>query len=400
MLSGLIIYKLVALKLGASTLGILGQFVSFLSIIIILSTAGIGQGITKLVSENRENSVFLTKILSTAFIVMLIAIFLIIISLYTFSNYIFSTLFYIDDVHVMFKYLFCLFIVFISFSQFMSSIILGLKEIKIYSISVSFNSLLSIFLSYVLINYYGLYGAFFSLFVGYLFEFSILFLYFIRNNLYTLVTIQCSKDILIKYFNYALMFIFSAFLIPSVQIIVRKMIGNNYSLVDIGYWEALVKISSIYISFISVFLSAYYFPHLSDKKDDQIVAEVIKFLKVLTPVLIIMFLFIYIFNDIIIKVLFTDEFLIIKDYLMIQQIGDFFRILSFLIGYITIVKMWTKIYIVFEIFHSFLFIAITYFFISILNGFYAASIAYSITYFIHFIINCIIFYKFRKKVMN
>lgn len=57
-----------------------------------------------------------------------------------------------------------------------------------------------------------------------------------------------------------------------------------------------------------------------------------------------MFLFIYIFNDIIIKVLFTDEFL------MIQQIGDFFRILSFLIGYITIVKMWTKIYIVFEIF--------------------------------------------------
>lgn len=79
----------------------------------------------------------------------------------------------------------------------MSSIILGLK-------SVSFNSLLS----YVLINYYGLYGAFFSLFVGYLFEFSILFLYFIRNNLYTLVTIQCSKDILIKYFNYALMFIF------------------------------------------------------------------------------------------------------------------------------------------------------------------------------------------------
>jgi PST family polysaccharide transporter len=397
----LIIYKIVAVTLDVKAIGQLGQFISLMSIIMILSTAGINNGVTKLVAESKHDNEKLIATIQTAFYIISIFSILLIGLLFIFSELIFTKLFYLDNIEPWFKYFFISSILLIASSQFFLSIINGFKNTKIYSFTISVGSIISILFAYPLIQSYGLYGAFTTLIINYIAQSLYLFLLFKKTNIFKkeFFKYQYSSDILAKYINYALMFIVSALTIPIVHIIIRNMVGDSFSETDVGYWEALMKMSNLYVTFIGVFLSVYYLPHLSDKSDREIIVEVHKFFKILFSFLLVIFSFIYIFKIYIIQILFSDKFLIVTDYIYIQQIGDFFKLLSFIFGYIIIIKMWTKTYIIFEIFHSIIFILLGNYFIYNTNGFYGASIAYSITYFIHFVINISIFYNFRKKVL-
>lgn len=75
MLASLVLYKLVAIKLGAEGIGQLGQFVTLVSIVLIISNAGINNGIIKLVAQNKFDLVELRKVIQTAFVIIFISAF-------------------------------------------------------------------------------------------------------------------------------------------------------------------------------------------------------------------------------------------------------------------------------------------------------------------------------------
>ncbi len=399
MLASLVLYKLVAIKLGAEGIGQLGQFVTLVSIVLIISNAGINNGIIKLVAQNKFDLVELRKVIQTAFVIIFISAFFCIITFFFILNYIFTTVFYLEILDSNFFIIFLISIFFISMSQFMLSIINGFKHTKIYAVSISIGSILSIISSFFLIQKFGLYGAFYSLLLNYCIQ-SIFLFYIVKYKLCIDIFFKFNLNIEIfkKYLNYSIMFIFSAVAIPFAQIIIRHFIGDNYSLKEMGYWESLFRISSIYITFISVFFSIFYLPHLAERNDREIANNGIKILKILTVLLLIMFFIVFLLKDFIITLLFSDDFLIISNYIFIQQIGDFFRILSLSIGYIIIVKMWTKIYLIFELIHFPLLILLSYVFLKLTGDFKGASIGYAITYFLLFVINISIFYRFKRGI--
>ncbi len=399
MLASLVLYKLVAIKLGAEGIGQLGQFVTLLSVVLIISNAGINNGIVKLVAQNKFDLVELRKVIQTAFVIIFISAFFCIITFFFMLNYIFTTVFYLEILDSNFFIVFLISIFFISMSQFMLSIVNGFKYTKIYAVSIAIGSVLSIISSFFLIQKFELYGAFYTLLVNYFIK--IIFLFYIvkyKLNINSFFKFNLNTEVLKKYLNYSLMFIFSAIAIPLAQIIVRHFIGDNYSLKEMGYWEALFRISSIYITFISVFFSIFYLPHLAEKNDREIINNGIKILQILTVLLSIMFLIVFLLKDFIITLLFSQDFLIISNYIFIQQVGDFFRILSLSIGYIIIVKMWTKIYLIFELIHFLLLILLSYVFLKLTGDFKGASIGYAITYFLLFVINLNIFYRFKRGI--
>lgn len=399
MLASLVLYKLVAIKLGAEGIGQLGQFVALLSVVLIISNAGINNGIVKLVAQNKFDLVELRKVIQTAFVIVLIStIFCIFISFFI-MNYVFTTVFYLETLDNNFFIIFLISIFFISMSQFMLSIVNGFKYTKIYAVSIFIGSLLSILSSFFLIQKFELYGAFYTLLVNYCIQ-SIFLFYIVKYklNINSFFKFNLSTKILKDYLNYSMMFVFSAIAIPLAQIIIRHFIGDNYSLKEMGYWEALFRISSIYITFISVFFSIFYLPHLAEKNDSEIVNNGFRMLKILTLLLIVIFLIIFLLKDLIVTLLFSKDFLVISNYIFIQQIGDFFRILSLSIGYIIIVKMWTKIYLIFELIHFFLLILLSYVFLKLTGDFKGASIAYALTYFLLFVINLSILYRFKKGI--
>lgn len=399
MLASLVLYKLVAIKLGAEGIGQLGQFVTLVSIVLIISNAGINNGIIKLVAQNKFDLVELRKVIQTAFVIIFISAFFCIITFFFMLNYIFTTVFYLEILDSNFFIIFLISIFFISMSQFMLSIINGFKHTKIYAVSISIGSILSIISSFFLIQKFGLYGAFYTLLLNYCIQ-SIFLFYIVKYKLCIDIFFKFNLNIEIfkKYLNYSIMSIFSAVAIPFAQIIIRHFIGDNYSLKEMGYWESLFRLSSIYITFISVFFSIFYLPHLAERNDSEIANNGIKILKILTVLLLIMFFIVFLLKDFIITLLFSEDFLIISNYIFIQQVGDFFRILSLSIGYIIIVKMWTKIYLIFELIHFLLLILLSYIFLKLTGDFKGASIAYAITYFSLFVINISIFYRFKRGI--
>lgn len=56
--------------------------------------------------------------------------------------------------------------------------------------------------------------------------------------------------------------------VPVSFIIIRNYITDTLSMEHAGYWQGLTKISDTYLMFITMSLSVYYLPRLSEIKDD------------------------------------------------------------------------------------------------------------------------------------
>ena len=59
------------------------------------------------------------------------------------------------------------------------------------------------------------------------------------------------------------MTLFSSILTPIVYIYIRKLIITAQSIEAAGYYEAMSRISSFYMMFITTLVSLYYLPELS-----------------------------------------------------------------------------------------------------------------------------------------
>ena len=68
----------------------------------------------------------------------------------------------------------------------------------------------------------------------------------------------------------------SAVLIPLSLIVIRNFIVQNYSLDKAGVWDALNRISSLYMMFFGSGLSLYYMPKLASIKTDNEFKEELK----------------------------------------------------------------------------------------------------------------------------
>jgi PST family polysaccharide transporter len=104
----------------------------------------------------------------------------------------------------------------------------------------------------------------------------------------------------------------------------------------------------------------------------------------------------------IILILFSDKFLLLSDVLSWQFIGDFFRVCSYVIGFITVAKGLFKLYIFGELLQNILYY--TSLKITLLQSSFSFENvvkSYSVAYFIYFLIVYIVYYSFirySKKV--
>ena len=73
----------------------------------------------------------------------------------------------------------------------------------------------------------------------------------------------------IKLSKYTLMAFASTFTAAYIQLLVRTNIINHLSVEEAGYWQGIIKISTIYLSMITTTLSIYYLPRLSEIKDKK-----------------------------------------------------------------------------------------------------------------------------------
>ena len=97
-----------------------------------------------------------------------------------------------------------------------------------------------------------------------------------------------------------------------------------------------------------------------------------------------MALSIYLFRDLIITILFTDEFRSARELFFFQLMGDVIKIAGFLYAYTLQAQGHTKVFITTEVLFSALFVLASSFFV-VIYGVQGANISYVLTYGLYFV---------------
>ncbi|MGL5486989.1 MAG: O-antigen translocase [Shewanella sp.] len=186
--------------------------------------------------------------------------------------------------------------------------------------------------------------------------------------------------------NYMLMAITSALTLPTSLIFVRNIIINQLGWEAAGQWQAVWKISEVYLGVITMALSTYYLPRLSALKlVDEIVNEINRTAIVIIPIVAAMALAVYLLRDVVITLLFTEAFRSARDLFLVQLIGDVIKISAWLYAYPMLSRGATKRFIFAEIFFAISFLFLTYMFV-LEYGLIGANIAYLVNYLLYFFV--------------
>lgn len=186
--------------------------------------------------------------------------------------------------------------------------------------------------------------------------------------------------------GYMLMAITSALTVPVSLILVRNILIAQVGWDATGQWQAVYKISEVYLGVITMALSTYYLPRLASLSGvDAIVNEIHSTARVIIPIVAVMALGVYLLRDVAISLLFTDAFRSARDLFAIQLTGDVIKIASWLYAYPMLSRGATKWFMGTEILFSLSFVAFSYLFISNM-GLQGATVAYLVNYSIYFLI--------------
>lgn len=397
-LVGFISTKFVAVIIGPSGVALLGQLTNFSSILLTISTGGIGNGLTSSIAANRETPSKVATYISTATTITIILSLLSGLIAIIYSDYL-TLIILKNQVSSSIIFTFGCLIILYGINSLIISIISGYKQFKKYVQVNIAGSIISLLFTLILTYTYGLKGALIAI-VSYQ---SIVLIvtvilchrsnWFTKANFFGKFNLSASK----KLGQYSIMALTSAAAIPVSQLIIRNYIVNEVSISKAGIWEGMNRISISYLMIITTSLSVYYLPRLSELKTKiSLRNEIIKVYKLVIPLIIVMSVVIYFMRVTIVKILFDDNFIEMESLFLFQLIGDFFKVSSWILAYLMVAKSMTKWFIFTEILFSTLLVILSLYFIE-KYGILGVTVAYSINYFFHLL--CMI-YIFRKIIFK
>lgn len=362
LLNGLLLVKLISLYIGPEGLARTGQFVSFVSFLVLFAGGGINQGIIKYVSEYMQDAPRLKAILGAGQYVMLSTTLICFIFIILFRKYLSLLLFNSENfTHIIIFIAFGQ--IFMAFSNFLTSIINGFKDI----LKLSIVNLLGIgvggITSIVLTIYYGFEGVLVAYIFSqsFLFIFSAYFCFKIKGFHWEYIFPKFNKKDTLLLVKFSIMSVVSSLLTNLVQFLIRNHLANELSWVEVGYWEGVVKISDAYIVLITTLLSVYCLPTLSAIQDRRgITQELMKIFKLIIPLTCILAFSIFLLRDFIIMFLFSPEFMGMRSLFFWQLIGDVFRVLGMVFAYFLLSKALIKTFIFIELTCSLVFLLLVY----------------------------------------
>jgi O-antigen/teichoic acid export membrane protein len=399
MLTGFVSIKAVAYllgPLGPMGIAMLGQLNNFTNILLAVSNGGINNGITRYVAEYSGSEKKYQLFLGTGFWITAV------LSVITGLVLIFGAGYFAQTIlkDIQYKSVFYVFggtIILYAFNTLLISVINGFKEFKKYVAANILGSLIGLLFTIILAVNFGIYGALISA-VTYQSVVFLLTLLLVLNTKWFKVkeiTRKFSKVAAVKLGHYSLMALVTAIVMPASQLIVRGYISRHESIHEAGLWEGINRVSNMYLMVFATSLSVYYLPRLTELKTNyELRREVFSVYKLVIPLLLIFSVILFTGRDIIITVLFTQEFAEMRNLFTYQVLGDFFKLASWVLAYMLIAKSMTKTYIAMELVSSISQAGLSILFINF-YGTEGATIGYAAGHFIYLL--CMIFI-FRKIV--
>lgn len=397
MLTLLGLNKMLAIYVGPVGYAAIGNFQNAVQMITTLGSGAINSGVVKYTAEYYENEIKQQAVWRTAGCMALFGSFLAGVGVIFFRESL--ALFFLQDKSLSTVFIwFALTLVFFIFNTLLLAILNGKKEIKSYVIVSIVGSIAALLVTSFMAMQLGLMGALIALAIHPSIAFFATAALCYRAAWFKISYLfgWPDKQVLTNLAKFMLMALTSTICVPVVHILVRNHLSNTLGLSAAGYWEAMWRLSAAYLSLVTTTLSVYYLPRLSELKElSAIKKEIMNGYKIILPIAVVCGIIIYILRDFIIGVLFTSEFIPMRELFAWQLFGDTLKIGSWILAFLMLGKAMVRLFLVTEIIFGFGFWGLTYWLTEV-YGLKGVAMAHAINYLIYWVTMWIVF----KKILN
>ncbi|MDH1630660.1 O-antigen translocase [Pseudomonas mosselii] len=363
-LSMFVLNKVLAVYAGPSGYAVIGQLQNALTMINTLSIGAVNTGVTKYTAEYADDLQRQAKVWQSATALALVSSLTIALLVGLFSRPLAGYFLHNDDLYGVFIAV-ALSLSFFTLHALLLAILNGRKEVGRYVTASISASLVSLALTSLLAYKYGLYGALLSIGIGQGAIFFTTLAVCRRTSWFRLHLLfgRWQSAIVLDLFKFAAMAVTAAICLPVAQVLIRSHLIHRFGIDAAGYWEAMWRLSSAYLIIITMTLSVYYLPRLSELKGNRaIFGEICSGYLLILPAAVVGGGVIYLLRDFIIHLLFTPDFMPMRELFAWQLLGDALKLGSWLVASVMLGKAMFKLYIVSEIIFAALFYGLTVWF--------------------------------------
>ena len=384
--SALVLNKILAVYVGPAGYAVIGQFQNAVSIIVSLAGGVVATGVTKATAQNFDGEAKQHAVWQTAIRFSLVASIMTAITLLLIGNSLAQWVLHRADMSSVFVWL-ALALPAMAANNLLLAIVNGKKEIGIYVTANIIGSLISMLITGLLAFNFGLYGALVAFTINPAIVLLASAIIVARHDWFRPKFLwgQMNRPVFQELSGFALMGLTSALTAPVSYMLIRDHLVNSLGLSAAGYWQASWKISEIYLMLVTTTLSVYYLPRIAEIRiASELRAEILKVYRFVMPIVVLSATIIYLLRDFIIEILFTTDFLPMRELFPWQLVGDVIKVGAWILAYIMLGRAMVKIYIVTEIVFSSLFVLFSWVFINTF-GLTGVSIAYAVNYILYWI---------------
>ena len=350
LLVSLFIQRFLAETVGEVGISKIGQLRNFTSLLTSISTGGIFNGVTKYVSEFKDDEKQLQKMFSTAFVFTTVGTISTSLVLFftaeTISEYLFGS----PDFTYLIKLL-SVVVPFIAIYRVFNGVVHGLSQYKNFAKIDLFGYLLGAVLLVISLYNYNIDGALVAIAITPVLQLLVLLFIFYK----TLKEYIHFSDLNFKipYFKELLAFTLMSFvstgLLSFVEIDIRTMIRNRITEADSGIWTAMTFISKNYMVFSASIFSLYVIPKFASiHTQNGFTSELKTIYKTLLPLFGVGMLLVYFLKDYVILIIYPD-FTAMAPLFKWQLSADFIRLATLVLSHQFIAKKMVRNFIFSEI---------------------------------------------------
>lgn len=396
--AGLLVVKLLALAYGPSGIGQAGNFRQLVTVLGVLSGAGIFNGVTKYIAEHHEDADKRRSILGTSSTIILLFSTLLAIIFLLFSTQISVLLFGHDSYREV--------IVAVAFIQmgigyanYFLAILKGYRDASGNALAIVAGSLIGVAAYYLCLRLWGYGGALAGLALVPALIILPALIIMLRRKRFPLSDLKPAWDRAIASHlgKFTLMALMTAVTLPVAYILMRNLLADRYSWDAVGMWVGVTSISDAYLQFITASFSVYLLPTLARLQEKTAIRrEIIKSLKFVLPAVAVASFMVWLLRDFAIWLLFSDQFTGMRELFAWQLAGDVLKVGAYVFGYLVIAKAALRFYILTEV-TQFVLLTLSAYWLIPAHGAVGAAQAYMVTYIIYFLLCCSVFLIYCRR---
>lgn len=391
LIAGVAIVKTTAAALGPEGYGYLGQLTTLVIIVTMLAGGGIHIGLTKFSAQPNNDEATYLRYLIAAFKIWLAASILLGIALLILNQHL-SIYLFKDTSYSWTIFALAAIQPLIGLNNISQAILSGKRDIQGTALITVIGACISAGLIIPLSLAYGLGGAMLATIIApgttILVSLSRLRSKIDLQNpsFEALFSNRSTRTESRRLLKFTVMLLVSAITMPAALMLIRANIADHSDWTNVGIWQGMIRLSDVYLQFVTVLFGQYYLPRLSGTKDQgEFRKEVETLLAAVIPFMFLICTILYLTKGLVISTLFSDQFSAMEELFAWQLVGDFLKVASYVFAYIAVAFALTKIYILAEVTQALLLIIFSSYLIPE-HGLIGAVQAHCATYFLYFLL--------------